>query len=148
MSISIVKGAISVVRRVFIQDSSSSSGAGLTGLAFNTAGLTCYQMRDDDGDAGATAVALVTATRGAWTSKGFKEKDATNAPGWYEFGIPNAALVAGSRSVEFHFKGAANMAPCALQIPLSGADDQAAFPANFAALKISAGGAVKAHGGV
>lgn len=124
MKLSVVKGATSVLVRIFIQDSSSLVGAGLTGLVFNTSGLTCCRMRDDDGNAGATSITLATATLGTWASGGFKEKDATNAPGWYEFGIPNAALTTGSRSVGIHFKGATNMAPCPIEIELTGWDNQ------------------------
>jgi hypothetical protein len=122
--LSVAKGATSVLVRVFLQDSSSTTGAGLTGLAYNTAGLTCYRARDDDGNAGGTAVTLATATLGTWATGGFKEKDSTNMPGWYEFGIPNAALASGSRSVDFHFKGATNLAPCPLEIELTGVDNQ------------------------
>lgn len=124
MKLSVVKGATSVLVRIFIQDSSSLVGSGLTGLVFNTSGLTCCRMRDDDGNAGATSITLATATLGTWASGGFKEKDATNAPGWYEFGIPNAALTTGSRSVGIHFKGATNMAPCPIEIELTGWDNQ------------------------
>lgn len=122
--LSILKGATSVLLRIFIQDSSSTTGAGLTGLAFNTASLVCYRMRDDDGNAGATAITLATATLGTWATGGFKEKDATNAPGWYEFGIPNAALATGSRSVGIHLKGATNMAPLPIEIELTNVDNQ------------------------
>ncbi len=122
--LSILKGATSVLCRIFIQDSSSTTGAGLAGLVFNTGSLVCYRARDDDGNAGGTAITLATATLGTWATGGFKEKDATNMPGWYEFGIPNAALATGSRSVSIHFKGAANMAPLALEIELTGFDNQ------------------------
>lgn len=124
MKVSIVKGATSVLLRIFIQDSSSTTGAGLAGLAFNTAGLTCYRMRDDDGNAGATAISLATATLGTWAAGGFKEKDATNAPGWYEFGVTNAAIATGSRTVGVHLKGATNMAPLPIEIELTGWDNQ------------------------
>lgn len=122
--LSILKGATSVLVRIFIQDSSSTTGAGLTGLVFNSGSLVCYRMRDDDGNAGATAITLATMTLGTWASGGFKEKDATNAPGWYEFGIPNNALATGSRSVSIHLKGAANMAPLPIEIELTGVDNQ------------------------
>ena len=89
----IQQGSTNVVITVRIIDSSTLSatdntaGRGLTGLAFNTASLTAYAMRQDDGDAAANAVTLATATRGSYTSSGFVEKDATNMPGEYEFGL-------------------------------------------------------------
>lgn len=132
--LSVLKGATSVLVRIFLQDSSSATGAGLAGLVFNSAGLTCYRMRDDDGNAGATAISLATATLGTWATGGFKEKDATNAPGWYEFGIPNAALATGSRSVSIHFKGATNLAPLPLEIELTGWDNQDAVHGGMSAL--------------
>lgn len=122
--LSIVKGATSVIVRVFIQDSRSVTGAGLSGLVFNSPGLTCYRMRDDDGNAAATAITLATMTRGTWATSGFVEKDATGAPGWYEFGVPNNAIASGSRSVSIHFQGAANMVPLPLEIELTGVDNQ------------------------
>lgn len=106
----IVAGATSQRIGVWLADSSSTTGAGLTGLAFNTAGLTCYYWREDEGNAGATAVTLATATRGTFTSSGFVEKDATNMPGAYEFGIPNAAIASGAKWVKVMFKGATNLA--------------------------------------
>ena len=122
--LSIVKGATSVIVRVFIQDSSKTDGSGLSGLAFNSSGLTCYRERDDDGNAGATAISLATATRGTWASGGLVEKDSSNAKGDYEFGIPNAAIVTGSRSVLITLAGATNMAPCKVEIELTGTDNQ------------------------
>src|SRR3990172_7159528 len=92
---------------VFIQDSTKADGSGLAALVFNSSGLTCYYWREDEGNAAATVVTLATATRGTFTSSGFIEKDATNMPGWYEFGIPNAAIATGAKWVEFAFKGAA-----------------------------------------
>lgn len=141
MKLSVVKGATSVLVRIFIQDSSSTTGAGLTGLVFNTAGLTCYRMRDDDGNAGGTVISLATATLGTWATGGFKEKDATNCPGWYEFGIPNAAVATGSRSVDFHFKGATNMAPLPVEIELTGWDNQDAVHGGLSAVPNATAGA-------
>lgn len=139
--LSIVKGATSVLCRIFIQDSTSTTGAGKTGLVFNTSGLTAYRARDDDGNAGGTAMTLATATLGTWTSIGFKEKDATNMPGVYEFGIPNAAIVTGSRSVTFYFQGATGMAPCLMEIELTGVDNQDGVHGGMTALPNAASNA-------
>ncbi len=124
MKLLIQKGKTSQRIALFVQDSSSTVGAGLAGLAFNTSSLTCYYWREDEGNAGATAVTLATATRGTFTSSGFVEKDGTNMPGVYEFGIPNAALAAGASWVVVMFKGAANMAPLVLEIELVAFDPQ------------------------
>lgn len=113
-------GASSEIWQIFIADSSSTTGAGLTGLVFNSAGLTAYYHRDTDTTA--TAMTLVTMTVGTFTSLGFKEIDATNMPGWYQFCPPNAALAAGAKSVAFHLKGATNMAPLPIEVQLTGVD--------------------------
>src|SRR5437660_10942214 len=68
---------------VFAQDSSSTSGAALTGLTNLTSGLICYYARSDQGNAGGTQLPLVAGTLGTWSSGGFKEKDATNMKGVY-----------------------------------------------------------------
>ena len=120
------KGRTSLLTKIFIQDATKADGSGLTGLVYNTSGLNCYRARDDDGNAGGTAITLATMTRGTWASGGFVEKDATNMPGVYEFGIPDAALATGSETAVIMLKGAANMAPVLIEIQLTDADPQAA----------------------
>lgn len=123
--------------RLFIRLGSSAvtTGAGLTGLVYNTAGLTCYYIRQ-----GAAPVAVTLATlasvSAAFSSGGFIEADATNMPGLYRFDLPNAALASGAESVTFHFKGAANLRPFTLTIQLT------PVPADLRA----AGGNIAAHG--
>lgn len=123
MKISVKQGATSVTVNVFIQDSSSTVGAGKAGLAFNTASLTAYYMRPR---VAATAITLATlaAVTSAYSSGGFKEIDSTNAIGWYRFDIPDACLANAERFVSIHFQGAANMAPLALEIALEASDNQ------------------------
>lgn len=113
-------GAVSEIWQVWIADSSSAVGAGLTGLVFNSAGLTAYFHRDVDTTA--TLITLVTMTVGTFTSSGFKEIDATNMPGWYQFCPPNAAIAAGAKSCAFLLKGATNMAQLAIEAQLTAAD--------------------------
>ena len=66
----ITKGATSQIILVSVYDSSSSVGAKLTGLVYNTAGLTAYYYREGAGT-GATAITLATATLGTYASGGF-----------------------------------------------------------------------------
>lgn len=124
--LSIVAGATSQSINIFIRDSSSTTGAGLSGLVYNSAGLTAYYSFAG-ANATSTAITLATlaAVNSAYSSGGFKELDATNMKGWYRFDIPNAAI-AGSkgRSVALHFQGATNMAPCPVEIELTGVDNQ------------------------
>ncbi len=118
----ITKGATSQIFQIFVADSSSTTGGGLTGLTNATSGLTAYYHRDTDTTA--TAISLVTMTVGTFTSSGFKEIDATNMPGWYQFCPPNAALASGAANVGFHLKGATNMAPLPIEVQLSAFDIQ------------------------
>lgn len=130
--VSLVTGTTSYIAQVFIQDSSSTTGAGLAGLVYNSGSLTAYYHRDTDTTA--TAMTLVTMTVGTWTSLGFKEIDATNMPGWYQLGIPNAALASGAKSVAIHLKGATNMAPLPLEIELTATNNQDAVRGGMSAL--------------
>ena len=132
--LSLKKGTTSYLARIFIQDSSSTTGAGLTGLTSGSGSFVCYRARDDDGNAAGTSIALSGGTRGTWSSGGFVEKDSTNMPGVYEFGIPNAALAAGSNSVLIMFKGATNQAPLPLEIELTGWDNQDGVHGGMSAL--------------
>lgn len=151
------KAATSQRLQIFIQDSSSPIGAGLTGLVFNSASLVWYYFKD--GASSAVQVTLATATLGTWTSGGFKEIDATNMPGFYEIGIPDAAISTGTECVMM-LKGATNMVATPITIQMNAFDlDSAtvtvgtnndktgyslsqAFPTNFSSLAITAGGAV------
>jgi len=116
VKLAIKKGTTSKRVMVFIQDSASTTGAGKTGLT--SASVTCYYWREDEGNVGATAVTLVAGTRGTWSSGGFVEKDATNMPGFYELGIPDAALATGADWVGMQIKGT-GIAPLPIEIQLT-----------------------------
>ena len=115
-------GSTSVILQVFLQDSSSSTGNGLTGLTSASSGLTCYYKRNRD--AAAAAVTLAAGTLGTYSSGGFKEVDATNQRGLYDFCPPDAALAAGAQSVVFFFKGATNLADAPVLVELTQTDNQ------------------------
>lgn len=118
MKLQVKKGSTSLRLMVFIADSSSTTGAGKTGLAYNSPGIKWYYWRGDTGNAGGVSVTLATATRGTFTSGGFIEIDSTNLPGWYEIGVPNAAIASGSDSVVMMLHGVTNMAPLPIEIQL------------------------------
>lgn len=120
LKLQIKKGTTSKLVHVFIGNSSVTTGAGLTGLVFNTASLAAYYLRE--GANNEVAIPLVTATLGSWTSGGFIEVDATNMPGLYELSIPDAALATGANSVTIMLKGAANMRPVCFTIQLTDVD--------------------------
>lgn len=121
MKLLLKAGTTSYRLRVYLQDSSSTTGAALTGLAYNTANLKMSYARDDQSTV--TTVTLVDATLGAFTSGGFKQMDATNFPGLYEVGLPNAALASG-KSVQIQIWGATNLLPCLVEIELTAVDHQ------------------------
>ena len=141
MKLKIKAGTTSKRIKVFIQDSSATTGAGLTGLVFNTASLTAYYIKD--GDSATTVITLVTATLGTYTSGGFKEVDATNMPGVYEIGIPNAAIVSGNCTHIF-LRGAANMAQLPIEIELDAVDYQDAVRFGLTAMPNVASGSAGA----
>lgn len=118
MQLTLGVGTTSKRIAVFIRDANDPAGNGLTGLAFNTSGLTWTYWREDEGNAGGTSVTLASATKGTWTSGGFVEKDSSLLPGMYEIGIPNAALASGAGWVRMTLEGAAGMVPVDVLIAL------------------------------
>ena len=120
MKLALKKDSTSQSILLFIQDSSSTVGAGLAGLAFNTSGLTAYYARPR---ANPAAITLATQTvTGAYSAGGFVAIDGTNMPGFYRLDLPDAALATGVDSVVLQLRGAANMAPLPIEIQLTSAD--------------------------
>lgn len=123
MKLKLYRSTTSKRARIFIQDATSTTGAGLTGLVYNSAGLVWYYLRE--GDNAPIQVTLSSATLGAYTSGGFKEVSSTLFPGVYEIGIPDAALSAGA-SVQMMLFGATNMVPKPIEIELDAVNYQSA----------------------
>ena len=115
------RGSTSVRRLVFIGDSSSTTGAGIANLTHASAGLVCWYFAGDLSND--IQVTLVAGTLGTYTSGGFVAVDNTNMPGWYEIGIPNAALDGGNE-VCIQIRGATNMVPVNIYIELDAVDYQ------------------------
>jgi len=132
MKLAFKAGTTSKDINIFIQDSSVATGAGLTGLAYNSGSLTAYYHRQ--GASSATAITLATKTVGTWATGGFVAVDGTNMPGLYELGIPDAALASGATWVIIMLKGATNMAPVVLEIELLATDNQDAVRMGLTAL--------------
>lgn len=110
----ILAGSTDQTIDVLIMDSSSTVGAGLTGLAYNTAGLTCYYRKGATGTP--TALTLATQTvGGAHSDGGFVAVDGTNCPGQYRLDLSDT-IVATAGMVTLYLRGAANMAPCTVEI--------------------------------
>jgi hypothetical protein len=103
---------------IFIQDSSSTTGAGLTGLTYLTAGLSLTYVVER-GTPGSLGLANLTSASVAWASGGFVAVDAALMPGVYRLDIPNAVFATADKSVVM-LKGAANMAPVVLEYQIVG----------------------------
>jgi hypothetical protein len=147
-----VAGSTSVVEIVDILDNSSTTGGGKTALAYNTSGLTCYYKRSN-GTASVSVTLANIITLGTFVSGGFKEIDATNQPGAYEFHPPDAAFASGAKWVTFYLQGASGMVRRAIKVRILAVnpDSAATFmtgvngigpPSNWNAMAISVAGAV------
>lgn len=131
------KGATDVSVYVFAQDSSVTTGAGLTGLTFETASLDCYYVRPFGS---ASAITLTTQTvTGAHSDGGFVEVDATNMPGVYRLDLPDAVCAAGVPSAVVMLKGAVSMSPVVLEIQLTDFDLNSTLNAVGTAASVTAG---------
>lgn len=117
-----LKGATSRIEYIWVQDSSSAVGAGRTGLAWDSAGLSAYYVRPGGS---ATVIALATQTvTGAYTAGGFVEISNANMPGLYRFDPPDACWATGVDKVLIELKGATNMVPVPLEYQLVDVDPE------------------------
>lgn len=139
--ISILAGTTSKLVDVFIQDSTSTTGAGLTGLTNASSGLVWYYYREGAG-ASVQVTSIASMTLGTFTTKGFIVIDGTNMPGCYQLGVPDAALAAGAKSVIMMLKGATNMVPLVLEIELTAVDNQDSVRYGMSALPNASANAV------
>jgi hypothetical protein len=114
-------GSTSQTIDIFVLDSSSTIGAGLTGLVFNTAGLTCYFRKGALGTPTAVTLATLALVTTAWATGGFIAVDATNMPGVYRLDIPNAVIDTAGM-VTMYLRGATNMAPVVLELEVVAVD--------------------------
>lgn len=115
-------GQTSISLPIFVQDTSSTTGGGLSGLTSGTSGLVAEYRRR--GASAWTAITLTSKTLGTWTSGGFVADGALS--GAYELDVPDAAVASGARWVAVRLRGAANMLPCLIEIELDSFDYQTA----------------------
>jgi hypothetical protein len=116
--LSIAPGSTDVTIYVILQDSASTTGGKKTGLAYDTASLTCYYTRTR-GTSTAITLATLAAPDSAHSDGGFKEVSATNQPGLYRLDLPDAVCAASARSAVVTLKGATGMVQCDLEIDLA-----------------------------
>lgn len=133
MKLVIVRGSTSNILRVLLQDSSSTTGAGLTGLTNSSTGLNISWIRETEASAttytsaGSTIDTITTLGTFAAPSAShcrFKEVDSTNLKGIYEIQLADATFNAtgSNRHMILMVSGATNLAPCTIEIQLTGMD--------------------------
>lgn len=72
-----------------------SAGDGVTGMTNATSNLKAFYYRQNG--TGETEITMVAAgTLGTWASGTLQQVDATNMPGLYVLGVPDAALASGA----------------------------------------------------
>lgn len=116
------------IHRVFIQDSSSTIGAGLAGLTSASTGMIISTIANNEATATVYTVAAsnveTITTLGTYAAPTaskcrFKEVDATNMPGVYELQFADARYsVASSNQLQVMISGATNAAPCLFEVQL------------------------------
>lgn len=122
-------GVTSVILRVKIMDSTSTSGGAKTGLTFSSSGLIISTIADNEATATAyteagstieTITTLGTFAAPTATKCRFKEVDSTNHPGLYELQIADARwTVIGAKSVIVTVSGVTGAAQVDAEIQLS-----------------------------
>lgn len=98
---------------VFIPDGSATDGTGLTGLVFNSSGLTCKYRRGATGVYSTLSLAEQTVT-GAHSDGGFVEI----GNGLYRLDLSDAIVADGVEEVTLILYGATNMPPVPVRIEL------------------------------
>jgi hypothetical protein len=112
-------GMTGMILGIFVPDTSSTIGAGLA-ITHASPGLIFEYRRA--GQSSWTSVTPVAGTLGTYTSGGIVADG--GATGFYEIGIPNAALAVGARRVYVRLRGVANMAVVPIEIELDRIDYQ------------------------
>ena len=120
----------SVTLPIFVANTSSTLGGGLSGLVFNTSGLVAEYRRQSVSTW--TTIALVSGTLGTWASGGFVADGAL--AGAYELQIPDAICASGARWVAIRLYGAANMLPCLIEIEIDAVNYQDAVKFGLSAV--------------
>ena len=118
--LSIGLGSTSRSEYIYILDITSTSGAGKTGIAYNTSGLSGHYVRSAGS---ATSISFVAQTAtAAWVSGGFAEVSSTLMPGIYRIDLPDAIFSTGSDKAIVMIRGASNTVPVTLEYQLVGSD--------------------------
>lgn len=118
----IAKGSADQSVPLFIASNAVADGSGLTGLTFESAGLTAYYKRGATGTPTQITLATLANGQAAHSDGGFVAVDGTNMPGHYRLDLPDAAVAEGVDYLIVMLKGAANMVPVSILVELTGPD--------------------------
>jgi len=113
-------GLTSVSLPIFVADTSSTTGGGLSGVTSSSSGLVLEYRRA--GQSTWTSVTAVTKTLGIYVSGGIVADG--SLAGAYEIDFPDAAFASGSRMVLCRIRGVTNMLPVLIEIELDAVDYQ------------------------
>lgn len=120
--ISRVRGTTSEKLRVFINDGTVTTGAGLANVVASS--VTFAWSRDDM--SAVSSGTCTTGTLGTYTVSSFVQLSSTVALGWYEFDPPDGIFLSG-RKAALHLSGAPSMVQLPVLIELTGLDNQLAM---------------------
>ena len=141
----VTAGATDQTIDIFLQDSSSATGGGLTGLTNASSGLTCYYRKGATGTV--TQLTLASQTvGGAHTDGGFVELDSTNAPGTYRLDLSDA-MVSAEGTLTIYLHGATNLLQTPIRVHVASATRGYTGTAVPAAAADAAGGLVVSDAG-
>lgn len=141
----VTAGATDQTIDIFLQDSSSATGGGLTGLTNASSGLTCYFRKGATGTV--TQLTLASQTvGGAHTDGGFVELDSTNAPGTYRLDLSDA-MVSAEGTLTIYLHGATNLLQTPIRVYVASATRGYTGTAVPAAAADAAGGLVISDAG-
>lgn len=113
-------GLTSVSLPVFIADTSSTTGGGLSGVTSASSGLVLEYRRQ--GQSTWTSVTAVSKTLGTFTSGGIVADG--SLAGAYEVDFPDAAFASNARFVLCRIRGVSNMLPVLIEVELDAVDYQ------------------------
>ena len=112
-------GTVSSKIRIFVNDATVSTGAGLANIV---ASSVSFGWSRDNMSAVSTGT-CTTGTLGTYGVSSFVQASSTGALGWYEFSPPDGVFLSGSSCI-LHFSGAPSMAPVPILIELTKTDNQ------------------------
>ena len=133
MKLKIKEGTTNKILRVFIQDPNSTTGAGRSDVGFID-NMTCYWIAEGDTSPTQLSISL-GGTVGTYSSGGLCAIDATNMPGVYELGIPDACIDATSDGsvVMMLYSSSNTVVPVLIEIELDKIDYRSDSYANLEA---------------